>query len=458
MDILPTRPLYRRLLFGGLLLILLLGGAAGWMTFRHGSLQSRIDAIRAAGDPATIADLAPKWVPADEDAAAQLAPMAGRLDAFSRELHRFEKSPLGLDYGEREDRGEGPTAEQLDAVRAIADKYPDVAEAIQRAAACPRYASRLDYRLPQPQFIEALHQGATNIRGVARFVAWQMKFLVAEGRPDAALELGIELLQLTTLYDDAEPGLVNGQMANAVRNLAVEEIYKALAADQGSITPALRQELDRELAGFDVAEVLRRSIKKERACVISATLDQLGGMKAIVVNTVGMPIKIMYLESIDALEPMLALVDQPWYVTFERGKPNIFEPTAGSGVMASLLAPSFKAQFDMVHRTSAKLQALRIVNALQQYADEHGKEAGGLADLNLPAEAIEDPFTGQPLRAERTERGWVVYSVGADGADGGGDFTNDSDVGVGPAETEDAEGTVDDKQEKDDGEAENEAK
>lgn len=432
MGILPERKLYRRLMIAGFLLAVVMCAAAGWVISTRGTLQGRIAAIRAAGHPATIADLAPQaFPPEEEDAAAQLAAVAGRVEAFSRELGRFYKTPLGIAYDQRQDRGEAATGEQLDAIRKIIEKFPDVDSAIDRAAACRQYASRLNYQLPQPQFLESMHPGPIDIRAVARFIVWQMKLAIGEGRTEVALEHGIELLRLAALYDAAEPGLVSSQMANAVRGVAAAEIYEALVANGESIAPALRQELDNELARFDVAEVLRRSITTERACVVSATQYQLGGMTSIVANTVGLPMKIMYIESIDVIEPMLAIVDEPWYVTFQPGKPNVFQPAANSGVLASLLAPSFKAQFDMVHRTSATLRALRVVNALQRYADEHGREAGGLVDLNLPPEATTDPFSGKPLTVRPTDRGWVVYSVGVNGIDDGGNFEKEKDVGFG---------------------------
>ena len=436
MGILPTRPLYRRLLISGVLLGLFVFGAAVWLVLTQGGLQGRIDAIRAAGDPATIADLTPTPIPPEEDAAAQLAGVAGRLDDFSRDLYRFENSPLGLDYSKREDRGEAATTEQLAAIRSIVEKYPEVAVAIKRAAACPKYASRLDYRLPQPQFVASMLPGPINIRDVGRFVARQMKLATAEGKTDVAVEQGIELLRLAARYDAAEPGLTNSQMATAVRWLAVEEIYASLmadAADNGAITPALRQELDRELARFDGPEALRRPLTTERALVISATQYQLDVcMTPLLANTIGLPMKRMYLESIDSIAPALAVVDQPWYVTFQQGKPNIFEPTTSKGAMADLLTPVLKHQFEMVHRTIALQRALRVASALQQYAAEHGKEAGGIGDLSQPDDAIEDPFTGQPLKAKLVDGNWVVYSVGVNGVDDGGDFKDHKDVGVRP--------------------------
>jgi hypothetical protein len=69
-----------------------------WAIYSRSSLSGRIEAIRAAGCPATIPDLAPKPIPAEDDAAAQLAAVAKRFDEFAREQGRFYKTPAGLAY------------------------------------------------------------------------------------------------------------------------------------------------------------------------------------------------------------------------------------------------------------------------------------------------------------------------------------------------------------------------
>jgi hypothetical protein len=434
MGILPQRPLYRRFLILGGLLGVILTALGCWAIYSRSSLSGRIAAIRAAGYPATIADLAPAPIPAADDAAAQLADVAEQFDEFSRDLGRFYKTPAGVAYDERHKRSEAVSTEQLDSIRAIMEKYPDLDAAITRAASCRAYASRLDFNLPQPQFLQAMIDQSSDIRTVARFIQWQMELAIAEGRSDVAVEKGITLLRLAALYD-VEPGVSSSMVAMAMRENAAARIYDALADDDNrSVSPELRHELDLELARFRAEEALRHSIATERAQVISATQHQIGGMKSIVANTVGMPMKMMYVESIDVIDPILELAEQPWHETFKPGSQNVFQATGRMGAIAGLLAPSFKAHFDAVHRTTARLRSLRVFNALQLYMDEHGQEAAGLSDLNLPADAGIDPFNGQPLIVKRTEEGWFVYSVGTNGSDDGGNFDKHQDIGVGPSQ------------------------
>jgi hypothetical protein len=430
MRFLPQRPLFRRLVVSVMIVSLLLFGVSCWLIGYKNSLDRRIDAIRAEGYPATIADLAPPMVEAEEDAAAQLAAVGEQLKGFDRELAGFERTPAGKSYREVRERDETPTTEQLDAMRAIVQKFPELEAALKRAAACDQYASRLAYRLPYPQFQAAMISDLSNLRTVARYVAWQMQLAVAEGRIDFAVEQGIALLRLAELYDSSEPGVISSQIAMAVRGMAVSELYSALAA--GPITPELRQKLDGELSRFDAKKSLLHALATERAISVSATQDQLGGgVKPLIVSTIGLHLKKMYVEAIDYYGPVLSVIEQPWYVANQHGT-SIFKKPTAYGTMADLLAPAFEAQFAAVHRTSALYRSLRVHNALQQYAAEQGAEATSLDDLRLPTEAIEDPFTGKPLIAKPVDGKWLVYSVGKDGVDDGGEFAENKDVGFGP--------------------------
>jgi hypothetical protein len=435
MGILPQRPLYRRLLLLFGLIGIALVGLGGWAIYTRASFGERIAAIRAAGDPAVIADLRPKPISSADNAAAQLLDAAPRLNAFVSAHGRFFKTPVGIAYDKAHDAGQTISPEQIDAIRAIVEKYPDLDAAFVRAAACPRYASPLDFSLPHPQFSAGMMPAPIDIRGIARYIVWQMELATAGGRSDVAVEKGIELLRLAALYD-AEPGLVSSQVAMAVRGVAAAEIYDALST--GPISSALHQELDQELARFDAEAALTHALKTERAIAISAIQDQLGGARvggarAIIVNTVGLPMKKMYLNAIDYYEPVLAVAQQPWHDVFQNGKPAAFQKPTGFGVLADLLATSLEAQFQSVHRMGAVLRSLRVYNALLQFTETNGHEASGLAELNLPAEATTDPFTGQQLMTKQIDGGWIVYSVGNDGVDDGGEFETQKDFGVGPA-------------------------
>lgn len=77
-----------------------------------------------------------------------------------------------------------------------------------------------------------------------------------------------------------------------------------------------------------------------------------------------------------------------------------------------------------LHRKQAIVRLLTLESALRAYQLEHGELPEHLQEL-MPvyiAELPADPFdvTGKPLRYVRNKQGYVVYSVGPDGNDDGG--------------------------------------
>jgi hypothetical protein len=78
-------------------------------------------------------------------------------------------------------------------------------------------------------------------------------------------------------------------------------------------------------------------------------------------------------------------------------------------------------------RCIALLRTAQTALGMERYRLAHGKLSDSLADLApayLAAVPI-DPFDGQPLRYKKLAKGYVVYSVGEDGKDDGGDEKKD---------------------------------
>jgi hypothetical protein len=103
-----------------------------------------------------------------------------------------------------------------------------------------------------------------------------------------------------------------------------------------------------------------------------------------------------------------------------------------------MLESSLFSGLEAADRVRAMVRALRVLNALQARVPPGGDQAPPLGDLGLPAEATTDPFDGEPLRVKKVPRGWMVYSVGRNGVDDGGQFERAADVGAGPVNPEEA--------------------
>jgi hypothetical protein len=440
MRIFPSKRTAKRWGIGAGIVLGLLLLANGFMSWRvHSKFNAKIAEIRAEGAPASIADLKPEPVPAEENAAAHIDALEPRLDEFAKEQFRWEeKTPLGKAYCELEE-GEPPTAEQVAAMRAILDQYADLEAQISAAAACPKYASTADFSLGFNAFLEKELSRITPIRAAARMVNWQATVLIADGRPDLAVQRWLEMLRLAKLFE-AEPTLVAQQVAFAVRYVTIDGMYRALSA--GAIPDELRARLDRELARQENPAKISEMLASERAFSVSAALEQTSGQcgpegcepaPRVLIWLFGWAPKQFYIGPFDLYQEILPVADRPWPETkqlFSKGGEG--GEKTGHGVLADLLMPAIESGIVSAHRDTALVRSLRVFNALQQFAAQNGREASGLEELDLPEEATVDPFSGEPLIVKRAGDDWLVYSVGENGKDDGGKLEKREDVGVGP--------------------------
>jgi hypothetical protein len=141
---------------------------------------------------------------------------------------------------------------------------------------------------------------------------------------------------------------------------------------------------------------------------------------------------------LDMIDRHLALASEPYGAL----DPDLHStaPAGRRAALTQLAAPAILAARAAKDRALAEIRCLRVLNALQALDPADGVEPE-LADLGLPVEAISDPFTGEPLKLRKQPAGWVIYAVGADLVDGGGDFEQDRDAGVGPLQPPDGTAT-----------------
>ena len=435
MRIWPTKRWWKRIAIGAAIVValaLIANGVMAWWTEHR--LQARIAAIRAAGDPASIADLAPAPVPDDENAAAILKRLKPQLAAFSKDQARFYDSALGKVYSEAENRGEPATEEQIAAIREIIEKYPELEAGIAAAAQCQKYGSQMDFSIDHATFLDEQLKNVPVFRTVARFARWRSKLLLHDGKRKEAVDQGIQLLRLARLHE-SEPMLVAFLVNIAARSITAQMLYDAIAT--GPITAEQHALLDQELALCDDPQRMVRALKSERAFAIDGHMGLPGSAPQPprwLFRMLGWPVKRLWVGALDRLDEVIASAElAPLELKSGSGRSAVSQTPTGHGVLADLLTPAIQAAYGADARITGTLRALRIFNALTQFQEEHGREATGLEELALPKEATIDPFSGEPLKLKPTEEGWVVYSVMTNGVDDGGDFKEQKDYGVAPA-------------------------
>lgn len=380
-----------------------------WIT--DARLERQLAAIRDAGDPVRLADLARPPIPPEKNAATYLRRADADLSAIEKEV--ANRRP-----------GDSMSAEDRKVVRAALAAYPKVLPLLEQAAACPDYDAELDYTLPAQEFLAKALDVVQRPRAAARVLHYQATLLVAEGKRDEAVRTALQIFRLASHFD-RNPLVVSYLVSIAVRAQGIRCVEQALQS--GPVSKEVREALDAELAAHERMEGFSRAMKNERAYSIESFRHIVPGSDSWLVGRA-----FWNMQESACLEVYPTLIELA-------GTPHGYRDIEQSidsqqSVLARLLFPALKAAYGAVTRVRAEIRSLRVLNALQAHQPAEIGETPRLSDLRLPAATTTDPFNDKPLHVNKTPQGWLVYSVGPNLQDDGGkiDDPTNGDVGVGP--------------------------
>ena len=181
-------------------------------------MERRLAAIRAAGEPLTLAELAPDPIPPEHNAATYLLRAAADVDAIS--------SQLGDVFGTRHaDLTDADLARIRDAFAA----FPEVLPLLTQAAAAPDYHSPYDYSRGLFAFQNDLLRGRRSWRNRFRVLDTYVSLCLAEGQDAEALQTALTMLRLSR-HAAREPGLASHATVGALRGMATANASRVLRA------------------------------------------------------------------------------------------------------------------------------------------------------------------------------------------------------------------------------------
>src|SRR5262245_29361003 len=278
-------------------------------------------------------------------------------------------------------------------------------------------------------------------RQVARLLAYDAIMRAHEGDIDEALTSARAALNAGRSVGD-EPCLVSQLFRLAARAEALGAGERAIA--QGEASPAVLESLQRLLEDEERQPLLLLGLRGERAgmhqgmqVIETGQFDRAGyGMQ----NPLGLPDRAM-----DVVDAVKARATHAAYLRFLNQLVEI----------AKLPPEQQKAEFDKVHKPELDLPMImeglggdevkpgryflvslaRLRCAIAGVAAERFRLAKGrwpdsLAEMrpDYLAAVPFDPFGGASLRFVRLEDGLVIYSLGPDGKDNGGDLARNAPI------------------------------
>jgi hypothetical protein len=274
-------------------------------------------------------------------------------------------------------------------------------------------------------------------REIARAEQAISRMLVSKGKRDEAVMRLVRLMRLMRGWEDREPFLIAALVNIAVRSVLIGELNRVLR-DGGPLPPALHDDIEREAAETEkILKALPRIGQTEKIASMES-YDSFSPLaktpllrpladndRAYMLRYLNRWMKSSAMPYSEAKAELTALDDDL--------KRNVGDPV--SRIMhagAAMLLPAVIMARTAFDRLIAYSRCLRIVNAMARRGDFKADPA----TLGLPPECLVDPFDGKPIRIKQTVEGTIVYSVGPDQKDDGGQFDATGgkgwDVGLGP--------------------------
>lgn len=421
------------IIVGGLAVIVLIGNT--WFVWTTGArLERQLAEIRQTGAPMSLADLTRPPISPEQNASTYLLRAEDGMRSIAKLMLRYQVWTHLNDIvlGQSEPLM-SPEIQRV--VQRALDANPDVIPLLEQAAACPDYDAQLNYDMPHERFLVTQWVPTMQrLRVPARILDARALLLTSSGQRDESVRTALVIFRLAR-HADRNPMMASYLVASMMRGIALSSVNTTLHA--GPVSDTVRDALDAELALHESMEGYHWAIQCERASMLNCFPDPLADPSTRNFWLVSRPFwNKQESECLDVMRAYLDLARAPSpYRETERTLRTIYDQcAANTGGLGATWLPASAATHATVSRVRAYVRCLRVLNALQRHVSEGNAELPKLSELDLPPDTTTDPYTGEPLRIEKTSRGWLIYAVGRNFHDDGGEvgLSGEADVGISP--------------------------
>jgi hypothetical protein len=434
-------PWRKRLIRGGLALVVLIAAFVGWLLYDHYVKERALREAEAEADR-----LDPGWRFHELEAARPPAPPdsengALQVLAARRLLPRLWPAPPqpGQGRGLEERLGDLPPQVRLDE-----EQVKELRAALQQAAAALELVHRLA-DLPRGRYIVAWSEDLISTllphleeaRRATVLLSLDAMLQAQEGDADGALASCQAALNAGRSIGD-EPTAISQLVRLACRRLAVLSLERALA--QGEPSPAALERLQHLLEDEATQPLLLLAARSLRADMHEALkvfkegrfdrrawgLRNPAWMPDPAVNLVdaskARASHAAYLRYLNELVEITRLPPEQQPPRLEQlGKPPLDLPQP----LSILNEGDDRKMVRASHDNLALLRCAVAALAAERYRREKQHWPDGLAALvpEFLRDVPTDPYDGAPLRYRRLEDGVIIYALGQDGRDDGGNLS-----------------------------------
>ncbi len=344
--------------------------------------------------PKKIADLKPAETVADEDNAAWWLAKAdeGRLAIDTRLADHFFLSDC--------------TNEIIQEYNEVVAEHPETIGNLLKAAAAPDYHPLRDFDVDTFAAFDS-QVDANDFRSVTRVLMYRAGVELAQGRTDSAVESALAILKLSR-HDATEFGLEGHLIRTTVSMMGLASLNQ-IVQSANNLTPETLQLIRDELERHDTLDDFQTCFDSERVLGVQLLRDQ-GLVSAIRIEEYLKIVRLCQERSNKSLAEQARLLD------------------VSDGVdmtMLGMIYPTIQMSRGVANKKLTLVRCLRLLIELNLQMNEQP----ALEDIHLPKSAVTDPISGNPLVFRKLDNGWLVYGVGRNNTDDGGDVDLDHDYG-----------------------------
>ncbi|MCX6345485.1 MAG: hypothetical protein NT018_10515 [Armatimonadetes bacterium] len=374
-------------------------------------IESKIAALKAAGEPVSFADLRGAPVPDSENA----APIyAKAFKVMAEPAMRKDIDTLCQITSAEAGR---PSRKDWDNAKAAAKRCDKVFKLIEEAQSKPV----CQYPLPPANsdvngMVGVSFTKFARLRDTTRFLCGKAFLNAHEGDVQGMIE-GIDSALKLKGALDKQTSLIGYLVYNAIAKITLANLYKAMG--QCSLNEAQLRQLDSVISQINSAELCRSALTGERVYYlqIDSAMKRAG---------LGL-ISFQYGETSAYLDNMAKLIDgvsMDYSAALSKGlvgdkvQANIPVYATISGMLIPVFA---KANVEH-YKTDAEIACCRVSLGLEAYKVKFRRYPQNLSQLKsqlkwaLPI----DPFSGKALIYKPNGKSFTLYSIGPDQKDDGG--------------------------------------
>jgi len=418
------------------LLILLVIIIAGFVVFRvvlRAKLQTRLDAVAAAGYPVTCAEL-DDWYTIPESAE-NAADYITKAFLHYHKLEEGEEIKLMPVVGRAElpARTEPLTEETKALITEYLADNEQALELLHKGTAIEHSRYPVDFSKGFATLLPHL----SDLRTGAKLLKLEAILHAENTEPQSAARSITSIIGLARSLSK-EPLLISQLVRIACQALAVSTLERAI--NRAEFTDDQLVNLCRTLADAQDLSGMTRAFAGERCVGVSifktpsskiiTLLDETGrhplllGALAISLYRFAGLADMDAAAYLDLMNDYIKAMQLPPYQRQDAVGTikDKFETISKIHVLLRMIMPAFSRVTTIDIRIVAQLRSAQVGLAIERYRLATDKLPDTLADL-LPAylDTIpKDPFDGKDLRYKKLEAGFVVYSIGEDGNDDGG--------------------------------------